>query len=68
MLHNRIKEDLPQGGLEIPVFKGNAKDTAKANELIKDALNLRKSDDLSIPDSATGIEVVFGRKLIVCTI
>ena len=56
----RFSSDLPQGGLEIPcilVFKGNAKDTAKANKLIEDALNLRKSADLSIPDLATGREV-----------
>ena len=53
----RFSSDLPQGGLEIPcilVFKGNVKDTAKANKLIEDALNLRKSADPSFPDSATG--------------
>ena len=49
----------PQG-LKNPyilVFKGNAKDTAKANKIIEDALNLRKSADLSISDSATGREI-----------
>ena len=61
--NNSVEEifsDLPQGGLEIPcivVFKGNVKDTAKANKLIEDALNLRKSADLSIADSATCREV-----------
>ena len=56
----RFSSDLRQGGLEIPcilVFRGNAKYTAKANKLIEDALNLRKSADPSFPDSATGREV-----------
>ena len=56
----RFSSDLPQGGLEIPcilVIKRNAKDTMKANKLIEDALNLRKSADPSFPDSVTGREV-----------